>query len=84
MKLTKTYGQQNPDGSINTINIEVEYDQKENLVTEVLYVTAYCSKGYFIDLTGIFALELNDAIEKIVAGVDWAEIYRESKVKEAA
>ena len=75
-KLTKTFGQENKDGSVNTLNIEVDYDPKENTVTEILYVTAYSSKGHFIDLTGVFGLELNVAIETIIRGVDWREEYR--------
>lgn len=78
-KLTKTFGQENKDGSVNTLNIEVDYDPKENTVTEILYVTAYSSKGQYIDLTGIFGTELNDYVEKIISKIDWREIYREEK-----
>ena len=75
-KLTKTYGQQNNDGSINTFNIDVDYDPKSDTVTEILYVTAYSSKGHYIDLTGVFGLELNDAIEFMVSKINWREEYR--------
>jgi hypothetical protein len=83
-KLTKTFGQLNKDGSVNTLNVDVDYNEKDNTVTEILYVTAYCSKGHFIDLTGIFALGLNSHLEKIISEVDWREIYREEKVSKAA
>lgn len=78
-KLTKTFGQENKDGSVNTLNVEVAYDEKENVVTEILYVTAYSSKGQYIDLTGIFGTELNSHIERIIQQVDWREVYREAK-----
>lgn len=83
-KLTKTFGQANKDGSVNTLNIDVDYNERENVVTEILYVTAYSSKGQYIDLTGIFGTELSSLLETIIQNTDWREIYRESKVKEAA
>jgi hypothetical protein len=77
MKLTKTFGQLNPDGSASTLNIQVEFDPITNTVTEILHVYAYDERTRgVIDLTGVFAVELSVALETIIRGTDWREEFR--------
>lgn len=80
MHLTKTFGQTNKDGSSTTFNIEVDYDPKEMLVKEILFVTVYEEKKrQMIDVTGIFATELSYHLEMIVGSVGWREVWLEQR-----
>lgn len=80
MKLTKTFGQENKDGSVTTFNIDVDYLPVTNTVLEILYVTVYdAARNIWIDVTGIFAGELNDQLEDMVDKCDWREVYREQR-----
>lgn len=89
-KLKKSFGQfkEGTGKSIleSELIIEVDYDAKENAVTdEPVKVWAHNSeKNIDTDLTAVFNELLSEQLEEMISQTDWREIYRENKVKEAA
>lgn len=88
MRLTKIFDQtyKNDPGKIESaLVIAVEYDPKSDTVTEIIDVYAYSRKyKTTTPLDQIVVQQLGEAFELILSSINWREIYRESKVKEAA
>lgn len=84
MLLTKTFGQyksgSGPDIMESDLNIQVEYDVKENVVEEIKRIWSYNYRYRTVtDLTSIFVESMGDATEMILESIDWREVYRETK-----
>ncbi len=85
MHLTTFISRPEPDGKAKSaIAITVDYDEKENVVLEILSVHAV---GYspmrMIDVSDIFVMDISTGLDKLIEGVDWRELAR-SESKKAA
>lgn len=90
-KLTKSFGQYKQSSAPTTemeseLRITVGYDEREDCVTdEPVTVESYNYKyRRLTDLTAVFNESFSEELESMIRRVNWREIYRESKVKEAA
>lgn len=80
-RLIKTFGQlkKGTNEVESTLNIIVDFDPSENVVTEVLAVLVYDpEKNHYTDITGIMVEEFTNSLDKRIDETDWRELYRES------
>lgn len=87
--LTKTFTQLDRRGfdqSELIIKVEVEIDKREHSAefTQLISVLAYDAvKKTYTDLTCIFFDCFHDETEKIINGIDWWEVYKETRAQAA-
>lgn len=88
MRLQKIFDQSfktNPGLIESALVIVVDYDVKSDTVKEIIDVYAYNrAKAITTPLDQILVQQLSSAFELILSSINWREIYRENKVKEAA
>lgn len=80
MELTKTFSQlvdtETGPASEADLDIKVEYDEKEKVVTQVISVSSYNHRFPCVtDLTAIFNEHLN--LDKLIDSINWPEVYAE-------
>lgn len=75
--VVKVFEQLKKGSRESDLNIEVQYDPKENVVTEIIRVWSYNYRLRAItDMTEIFSERLSASTELILQSVDWYEEYR--------
>lgn len=85
MKLTKYFGQYKKATGKEIesgFEITIDYDPKEDNVESIESVVAYNNqKGVYTDLTAIFTEQFYGELDDIVNGIDWREVYSETKAE---
>jgi hypothetical protein len=89
VRITKTFLQYKsglgPKTHESDLNIEVEYDKRENEVTQIIKVWSYSYKHRTVtDLTAIFAEQLSTQLDEIISSIDWWEQYCSKRDEVAA
>lgn len=82
MELTKSFTQYYPlsDRPESYLNVVVDFDPKERVVTQIIKVFSYNYRYQKeTDLTAIFAEQLSTQLEEIIDSIDWFEVYMERK-----